>query len=532
MGFKVTMKIVLCTINAKWIHPSLALRLLKANLGVYEADCAIVEFALRQRFAEQAAALLAARPRVLGFSVAIWNHTATRELLGALETAWQTGAAPHPVVVLGGPEVSFLPEDAEIFRHAAYVIRGEGEQAFRELCGQLLSGAEAEADGGTAGYDAIPGGTARFINAARININSITTAYHYYTDEDLRRKLVYVEASRGCPYTCAFCLSPAESAWYGGVPINGVPINGGTVSVPPVREFPLDAFLAAMGTLIGRGARDFKFLDRTFNLDTARAVAIMEFFLERIEKLRMDDEERPPGQTAGDRKRPLCVHFEITPSRFPEELRRVLARFPPGSLRLEVGIQTFNRETAALIRRPLDEEVLRGALEFLGQETRAIIHADLIAALPGEGWDSFAAGFDTLWTALSPRRGCGGAERDSAGRVEIQVGILKLLPGAAIVRYTARYGMRYSPSPPYEAMETAALPRGDLDRIKNYARFWELIMNRGVFPEYAAELCPPGEAVFYRFMGLADNLFARFGRNWGLDRRELREALTEELSHR
>jgi hypothetical protein len=438
-------------------------------------------------------------------------------------------------VVLGGPEVSFLPETAEIFRYADYVIRGEGEAAFRELCGELLgTGAEGGVPPGAAAPGAVvplsgaaPRNPPRFIDAAPVDLARLRPAYHYYTDEDLTRKLVYVESSRGCPYHCAFCMGSAECA-------------------VPVRHFPLEPFLAQMETLINRGARTFKFLDRTFNFDISRALAIMEFFLKHIEAQAALERPAPvapnratvaqqrPAQAAQQRpavalqrpaparsslpRHPLCVHFEMVPGRFPPELLAVLRRFPPGSLRLEVGIQTLNPHTAALINRPGDSDTALATLRSLSGETNAIIHADLIAGLPGEDYDSFAIGFDKLWLALS---GCAA----SGPRVEIQLGILKLLPGAAIVRHTAAHGMRYAAEPPYEALSTAALPRAALDRIKNFARFWELIMNRNSFPDITARLFPPGVPVFHRFMELSGRLLARFGRNWGIDKQELRAAL-------
>jgi hypothetical protein len=283
---------------------------------------------------------------------------------------------------------------------------------------------------------------------------------------------------------------------------------------PPqrVREFPLEAFLGEMEDLIRRGARTFKFLDRTFNYDRRRARAIMEFFLSRMG----EDGEGPP----------LRVHFELFPSPIPPELRETLRRFPPGSLRLELGIQTFNPRAAKLVKRGGDNAVIRETLEFLIRETAALVHADLITGLPGEDMGSFGAGFDYLWKILSA--GPDGEARSGRGghqRAEIQLGILKLLPGAAISRHTEAYGMRYSPQPPYEVISSAAMPAADLDRVKNFARFWELIMNRGAFPGPAARLFPPGEPVFERFMNLSDRLLARFGRNWGIERRELGEAL-------
>jgi radical SAM superfamily enzyme YgiQ (UPF0313 family) len=458
--------ILLAAINAKWIHPSLALRLLKANLGPLENSCAIIEFNLRQPLREKVEPILAARPRILGFSVSIWNHTATLELLRELHKEWKERSDdPRPVIVLGGPEVSYLPPEAEIFNYADYCVLGEGETAFRELCEKILS---------ETGQNSSP---ITFVNREfqPVDVSAIKSGYYLYTDEDVRKKLIYVEASRGCPFNCEFCLS-AHS--------------------PQVREFPLEPFLAEMDILLRRGARTFKFLDRTFNLNIEQARRIMAFFLDKM---------------AG-RTEPFVVHFEMVPFRFPPELIETLARFPAGTLRLEIGIQTLNPDVSAHIGRPSNPEQELATLRLLREKTSAIIHADLIAGLPGEDLASFARGFDSLWAAVSP----GGAENHP--RTEIQLGILKLLPGAPIARHTAAFGMRYNSSPPYELLESAVLPVRDLDRLKNFARFWELIVNRGL-------IHLDGSPVFDRFMSLSDSLFARFGRSWGIDKNTLQNSL-------
>jgi radical SAM superfamily enzyme YgiQ (UPF0313 family) len=511
--------ILLVTINAKWIHPSLALRLLKANLGALEKRCEILEFNLRQPLAEKLEALRVRLPVILGISVSIWNHRATLELLKAL--GW--GDA-RPLVVMGGPELSYLPADAEIFRYADYVIRGEGELAFRGLCEELLGEEANAALGETAprrsdvvsSSGATPRNAPHFIDAVPVDLTRLRPAYHYYTGEDLNRKLVYVESSRGCPYHCAFCLGSAECTALG----TAVPTTS------PVRHFPLEPFLAQMENLIAQGARTFKFLDRTFNFDISRALAVLEFFLEHIKAQVAWDRVAATPTTAqsSPARRPLCVHFEMVPGRFPPELLAMLRRFPPGSLRLEVGIQTLNPGVAALIDRPGDSDTALTTLRTLSGETNAIIHADLIAGLPGEDYVSFAAGFDKLWLALSGTARAA-AEGRAAPHAEIQLGILKLLPGAAIARCTASHGMEYAAEPPYEVLSTAAFPRAALDRIKNFARFWELIMNRDSFPDITARLFPPGVPVFQKFMELSDSLLAQFGRNWGIDKQELWAAL-------
>lgn len=480
--------ILLAAINAKWIHPSLALRLLKANLGGLEDRCRIIEFALRQRLSEKTAPILAANPRILGLSVSIWNHTATLELLHALRREY--GSRPLPIIVLGGPEVSCLPPESALLHTADYCIRGEGEAAFRSLCERILNGGENENRIDTGAQSGGQGSTV-FVNDCfhQVDVHTIQSAYRLYTEEDVHKKLIYVEASRGCPYHCEFCMSAFRD-------------SAGETAHNPVREFPLDPFLAEMDELVRRGARTFKFLDRSFNLNIERARRIMEFFLERM------------GE------RPFTVHFEMVPSRFPDELLETLARFPAGSLRLEIGIQTLDRETAARIARPIDPQRELETIRRLRAQTNAIIHADLIAGLPGEDMASFGRGFDQLHAALSLRG------ETVSGAVEIQGGILKLLPGAPIARHTNQFGMRYNPAPPYEVLETAAIPARDMERLKNVTRFWELIVNRSLLDSASfAALFPPGQSVFSRFMRLADFLLAHFGRNWGIDKTELREAV-------
>jgi len=478
--------IVLVTINAKWIHPSLALRLLKANLGALEEDCEILEFALRQPLAEKlepfaAACAEGAPPKILGISVSIWNHLATIELLKELEKIRAEFAYAKPVIVLGGPEVSHLPHDAEILKYADHVICGEGEIAFRELCEKIL-GKEVLAK-----------------TPKRQEEKKIKTAYHLYTDEDVRKKLIYVESSRGCPFKCDFCLSALENTIY---------------------EFPLEQFLAEMEILINRGVKTFKFLDRSFNINIPRALQIIEFFLEKIITSSSSlnpckSEKSAQIRVSSSPNIPFTVHFEMVPSLFPPELLQALTRFPPGTLRLEIGIQTLNPQVSARINRPSNPEKEIETLRFLRENTNAIIHADLIAGLPGEDLMSFGRGFDRLIDSsyISSYNSRYNSSYISS-YVEIQLGILKQLPGAPISRHNEEFGMRFNPLPPYDIEETASISADDIQRIKNFARFWELLVNRGLVKL-------ENEAVFDRFMSLSDKLFSHFGRNWGIDKEEL-----------
>ena len=474
--------IVLTTINAKWIHPSLALRLLKANLGDLEQNCEIMEFNLRQPLREKVEPLLAAKPKILGISVSIWNHLATVELLEALEKEW-TG---RPVVILGGPEVSHLPADAEIFKFADHVIRGEGEIAFRLLCEDILR-EEVLAEPMSRQFYEQSSGERR----EKMGGEEIKSAYHLYNDEDVTKKLIYVESSRGCHFKCDFCLSSLDEKVY---------------------EFPLEPFLAEMDTLIQRGVKTIKFLDRSFNTNIKRALKIINFFLSKIEQTPPLPNPRKSVKSALIRGSSTpTIHFEMVPSLFTNELIDALSLFPPGTLRLEIGIQTLNPEVCARINRPSNPEKEMETLRLLTEKTHVKIHADLIAGLPGESLESFGMGFDRLWLALY---GAPNPPQDVNQRAEIQLGILKLLPGTPVFRHKEAFNMRFNRFPPYEIEENSQIDADNMLRLKNFARFWELIVNRGL-------ITFKKEPIFNNFLVLSDFLFTKFGKNWGIDKYEL-----------
>lgn len=441
--------IVVLALNARWSHASLAARCLKANLRELEDRCTIVERTIDDRAADVVEALALLRPRVLGLSVYIWNATLMAEVAELVRAV-----LPDTLLVVGGPEVSHEVDDQQLCALAHHVVRGEGEDAFYTICDRVLGARKLQGAGGLVLQ--LP----HVVDGGRPELSTLSSPYRLYDDVDLQQRVVYVEASRGCPFTCQFCLSSLDEV---------------------VRTYPLDAFLDEMQALIDRGLRAFKFIDRTFNLKIDTTERILRFFLERA----------PLG---------VFAHFEMVPDRLPESLRALLAQFPPGAVQLEVGIQTLDDEVSKRIARRQNVEKLEDNLRFLSTSTGVHIHADLIVGLPGEDLATFARGFDRLF---------------ALGSHEIQVGILKRLRGAPIARHTEEHAMVYAKAPPYEVIQTGALPFVDVQRLKRFARYYDLVQNNGRFPKTAAlVLSPPSP--FFGFLDFADWLWAETGAKHGI----------------
>jgi len=452
--------IVLTTLNAKYIHAAFGLRYLLANLGDLRPSAALVEFDINQRPLDIAEMLLAHKPKIIGFGVYIWNVAPTAELIAAIKRL-----RPDIKIILGGPEVSYETESQPIVQLADHVITGEADLKFAEVCQVLI-------DDGSRGCS--PHQLKKIIPAGLPEFSHVALPYDFYTDDDLAHRIIYVEASRGCPFTCEFCLSSLDI---------------------PVRQVPLPAFLDALQKLLDRGVKQFKFVDRTFNLNVATSKLILEFFLARHQ----------PGH---------FYHFEMIPDRLPAELREVIAKFPPGTLQFEVGIQTFNPEVGSLISRRQNYERLADNFNFLRRETGVYIHADLIVGLPGETLESFAAGFDRL-IALGPQ--------------EIQVGILKRLRGTPIVRHDTEWQMIYSANPPYEILQNKLLNFATMQRLRRFARYWDLTGNSGNFLE-ATPLIWSGDSPFHSFLRWSGWLHARVKRTDSIALLRLMELLFEFLT--
>lgn len=405
-----SMKIVLSTINARYTHTALGLRYLYANLGQHQAKAVICEYTLEQRPIDIVENLLEQNPDVVCMGVYIWNihqSEAVAQMLKAIR--------PDILLLLGGPEVSHEHHLSPIVESADYVICGWGEASLPQLLTNIVQNRRP---------------VNKIIQGIQLPLDQIRFPYDYYTETDLAQRILYVEASRGCPFKCEFCISSLDkSTW----------------------AFDLDAFLQEMEKLFSRGARAFKFVDRTFNLKVENSARILQFFLDKIAQ----------HPDAG-----IFAHFELVPDYLPEELKALIQAFPKGALQLEIGVQTLNRDVQRNISRRTHLGKAKKSIEWLSTQTSAHLHVDLIAGLPGEDWQSFAKGFNELWS-WQPQ--------------EIQLGILKRLKGTPITRHTEEFGMVYDNSSPFSVLKNRDLDFSQLQKINRLARFWDLIANSGRF---------------------------------------------------
>ncbi len=255
--------ILLVTLNSTYQHAAFGLRYLFANLKEFQPQTEILEFTTARETREIAEKILSYQPKIIGFGVYIWNVRQMQELVSVIKKI-----SPETVIVLGGPEVSFETEAQTITQIADYTIKGEGDFLFYDFCHSYFVDSK------------LP--ETKYISGPLPSITSIASPYSYYTDDDIQNRYIYVEASRGCPYKCEYCLSSLDKS---------------------VRSFDLVTFLKDIDLLIEKGARNFKFIDRTFNLSVPTCTQILNFFLERVHH-------------------GLFLHFEI--SQFSKKIKYLL----------------------------------------------------------------------------------------------------------------------------------------------------------------------------------------------------------------
>jgi radical SAM superfamily enzyme YgiQ (UPF0313 family) len=449
---KVSPKIVLATLNARFFHTSFGLRYLYANLKELQECCEIKEFIIQTRAIDIVEQILASKPSIVGFGVYIWNIVETTNVVNLLKVI-----APEIKIVLGGPEVSYETQQQAIVYCADYVLTGPADLSFYQLCKDIINDTPPDK---------------KILNSKPVPLAEIALPYEYYSDEDLEHRLLYVEASRGCPFKCEFCLSSLDKS-----------------STP----FELARFLEQMDILYQRGARNFKFIDRTFNLNIATTMQIMQFFLDRM----TDD---------------LYLHFEVVPDHLPRKLKALLALFPEGSLQFEIGIQTFNTQVQANINRKQNNAKSKENLIWLRDNTSAHIHADLIFGLPGETFDTFKDSFNQLYHCRPH---------------EIQMGILKRLKGSPIIRHTEAFDLRFNPLPPFNILSTDRISFTTMQRINRFARYWDMVGNSGRFKYSLPHIL--SDNPFDDFMAITEWIFNKTGQIHKINLKKLYELISQSV---
>jgi len=399
------MNIVLATLNAKYIHTNLALRLLKAYCGE-EFPVEIAEYTIKDPLMNIVTDLYGRRPDVLGFSCYIWNIEETLKIAAMVKKI-----LPDTLIVLGGPEVSY---DADVWLNRSpavdFIVMGEGEEPLRALLRQMHGERRWNRVDGIAYRD----GAHVRLNppAAKLDLSAIPSPYRFPEDApELGNRIVYFETSRGCPFNCQFCLSSIETG---------------------VRYFDIERTKADLLYLVQSGAKTIKFVDRTFNIKRDYALEMFDFLI---------------------KNHGGCVfQFEITADIMrPEVLQFLAENAPPGIFRFEIGVQSTNEETNALVQRKQIFAKLCRTVNAVKESGRIDQHLDLIAGLPGENYASFRKTFNDVF-ALRPE--------------ELQLGFLKMLRGTGLRRDAGKYGYVYMEQPPYEILMNDVLSFADVVRIK------------------------------------------------------------------
>ena len=427
------MKIVLFAMNGSYSQTGLAVRCLREALEQNGYAPVIVEANLRDRRDEVLQRLYEERADVYGFSCYIWNLfemlSLGRDLVSLL---------PHAVTVFGGPEVSFETErfDGMDFMH--HIVCGEGEAAMVSLCHAISRGERVD-------------------RVLRGEPSPMADGI-LYRDEDFREgDMLYYESSRGCPYSCAYCLSSVER----GVRAKSV-------------EQTLADLLAFEG--LNKNIKVIKFVDRTFNFDKKRACAIWA--------------------ALADEKYTKKYHFEICASLLDEESFAVLSRLPRGKVQLEIGLQSTNRETLDAVSRHIDADGVIQATKRLCEMGNMHVHLDLIAGLPHEDYKTFGKSFNDAYFCCDM----------------LQLGFLKLLPGTALRKNAADFGCVFSAEPPYTVLQTDCISRDELYRLSQISDLLDRYYSSGKFFRCLSFAVSKKSRPFDFYEGLLDYLMATDGR--------------------
>lgn len=411
------MNVVLSTLNSKFIHSSLALRYLKAYGEAHGQAYDIVEYTINMPVLHILSDITEHDIDILGFACYIWNIEMTLHVVDMVKAV-----RPDIKIVLGGPEVSFTADELlERCLNIDYIVQGEGEEAFHALVTALQLGND--------GLDpVIPGVRGRrngsiLGSLEAVEVSDLSSIPFPYTEEDmddLEHKIIYYESSRGCPFSCQYCLSGNKNT---------------------VRFFPQERTLEELQWFIVHGVKQVKFVDRTFNCAPHHHRPLMEF-------MRDSDTD-------------MNFHLEMEPELMTEWETNILCETPPGRIQIEVGVQSTHKKTLDAINRYNDWPYIQKSIRPIIQAGRTHVHMDLIVGLPHEDFNRFGQSFNDLFS-LQPHA--------------LQIGFLKLLKGSG-VRRMREYKYVADPLAPYEVLSTHVLPYDDVRFLKYLEDVFERFYN-------------------------------------------------------
>jgi radical SAM superfamily enzyme YgiQ (UPF0313 family) len=414
------MKILLTTLNAKYVHTSLALWYLYQYCRAEHPGLKMREFNINQELPWVLGEIYRERPAVVALSCNIWNIEAISKLCRRLRQV-----APEIRLLLGGPEVSAEPQAVLVENPAVdFVIVGEGEVTFYEFLDQL---GRTQPEWRRVAGLAYRAGETVVVNSPRPQLTDLGRIPFPYPEDltPLRQKMVYYETSRGCPYHCRYCLSANERG---------------------VRFFEPETVKRDLLRFIAAGVGQVKLVDRSFNCNPQWAKTLWRFLLEH------------PGATN--------FHFEIVGDLLDDESLAILQQAPAGLFQFEIGVQSTNPETLRLVKRRTDWPRLQQQVSKLIRDTKVFVHLDLIAGLPEEDYGSFARTFNETM-ALRPHR--------------LQLGFLKMLKGSGLREEADTLGYQYTQEAPYEVLANPWLSYAEMLKLKDTETVLDRYYNSGRF---------------------------------------------------
>lgn len=433
------MKLVLTALNAKYVHTNLAVRYLKEYSKNLEYQCLIKEFSINDQLENILEATMEEKPDVIAFSCYIWNI----EMVIKLSTLIKK-VNKNIEILYGGPEVSYDGKEFLQGVDGDYLIEGEGEEPFRQFVLYKLNRGSIEEIPGLLYKDG-QGNIKGKSNFELLDMNRLP--FPYRDELEFKNKIIYYEASRGCPFNCKYCLSST--------------IRG-------VRFRELDLVKEELTLLMERGVALVKFVDRTFNANRDYARKLWQYLKE------VDSS--------------TCFHFEISADLLTDEDIELLSSVPKGRFQFEIGVQSTNEQVVRNIARTMNLEKLGHRVKELCLANNIHLHLDLIAGLPGESFESFKESFNRVY---------------SFGPHVIQLGFLKLLKGSKMKEEEEQWGMVYSPYPPYEIIRNNDISYEELLILKKVETIVDKYYNSGNFNNILSYLMANFNSAFDFFLSLA-----------------------------